>query len=394
MVQLVDGAVPPLQIDPRVDERGEVRLAARHRERQRHGDRLRARGPRRSTAGSAASRRIRAPPAGRTPSAGAAAWNMASKVCHRPQARLRQQRVQPIDVVRHVGHRNRQRAARRGSRPTTRSAAARRRGRRTPASRRGTATTAASRPPASGRHGHAADDDVDDPSRSAPRAPSARSSVSRSTGTNSRRTPSSSASRCIRATSNPTSSSRPLTNAYGQRVGQEADPQRAPGGDGLQARPPVSSAPGGGAACRARPRSARGSTVIAARMSPPRSGMPAAVWPAAACRRRPSRSGAAVMAAYRASAQRPPPERAGHRARPEERHRYRVHRGDQRAEPRVDDAAGDEELKGVGGYAKEVEQKRDRRRHAAEQGDEAPSARAAGNRRGRSPRRRTSPRTG
>ena len=56
--------------------------------------------------------------------------------------------------------------------------------------------------------------------------------------------------------------------------------------------------------------------------------------------------------------------------RSEQRHRHRVHRRHQRAEPRVDDAGREEELKRVGGDAEQIEQERHRGIEAAEEGDQ------------------------
>ena len=55
----------------------------------------------------------------------------------------------------------------------------------------------------------------------------------------------------------------------------------------------------------------------------------------------------------------------------EQRDRDRVHRGQQRAEPRVDDAGREEQLEGVGRDAERVEQERHRRVQAAEERQEA-----------------------
>ena len=67
-------------------------------------------------------------------------------------------------------------------------------------------------------------------------------------------------------------------------------------------------------------------------------------------------------------------QRASDRARSEHGDRQRVHRGQQGAESRVDDARGHEQAERVGGNAQQVQQERDRGVHVAEHGQQ-PGAR-------------------
>ena len=62
---------------------------------------------------------------------------------------------------------------------------------------------------------------------------------------------------------------------------------------------------------------------------------------------------------------------AGERAGAEQRHRHGVRGGHQRAEPRVDDAGGHEQVKRVGRDAEQVEQERDRGVDVAEHHEQA-----------------------
>ena len=79
---------------------------------------------------------------------------------------------------------------------------------------------------------------------------------------------------------------------------------------------------------------------------------------------------AAVTPAYLEERSAPPADVPGGGAGGEQRHRHRVHRGDERSDARVDDAGGEKQLERVGRNPEEIEQERHRRREAAEEAEE------------------------